>query len=187
MIKDTLLLVDDNLSNLAVLFDHLDTAGYHVLVADNGIDAVEQTVADHPDLILLDVRMPAMDGYETCRAIKANAVVANIPIIFLSALADTDDRLKGFEAGGVDYVTKPVDAQEVVARIRTHIMLARLQRELTTMNEQLEETVSARTVELNVEIEQRRQQEIEKEQLLGLVREQNQQLFHFTNQLLQAR
>ncbi|MGB1249018.1 MAG: response regulator [Candidatus Promineifilaceae bacterium] len=185
--KHTLLVVDDNLANLAVLFDYLDSEEYHILAAGNGIDAVELAAQARPDLILLDVRMPGMNGYETCRAIKANPDIANTPILFLSALTDTDDRLMGFEAGGVDYITKPVNAADVLARIRTHITLATLQQVLITTNEQLEETVTAKTAELQAEIELRCQQQLEKEQLLRLLQEQNQQLYSFTSQLLQTR
>lgn len=185
--NETILLVDDQPRNLAVLFDHLDTLGYHTLVADNGIDAVEQAALQLPDLILLDVRMPGMDGYETCRALKANPAVAAVPVIFLSALADTADRLKGFEAGGVDYVGKPIEIADVTARIQTHLTLARLQRELTLANEHLEALVAERTAELEMEIAQRERQKAEKEQLLQLVREQNQQLFRFTKELLKTR
>ncbi len=184
---ETILLVDDNPGNLAVLFDHLDKIGYHILVTDNGIDAVEQTADSPPDIILLDVRMPGMNGYETCRAIKANEASADIPIIFLSALTENDDRLRGFDAGGVDYITKPINVEEVTARVQTHLTLARLQRQLSTSNEQLEAVIRQQTGELHAEIERRKQQEAEKETLLNLLREQNQQLYYFTNQLLQTR
>lgn len=185
--NETILLVDDNPSNLALLFDHLDKIGYHILVTDNGIDAIEQSAESPPDLILLDVRMPGMNGYETCRAIKANVESADVPVLFLSALDDTDDRLRGFLAGGVDYITKPIQVEEVTARVQTHLKLARLQKELSQTNEQLEATISERTSELNAEIERRKQQETEKESLLRLLRDQNQQLYQFTNHLLQAR
>lgn len=183
----SILLVDDNPSNLAILFDHLDQLGYHVLVADNGIDAVEQVATAPPDLILLDVRMPGMDGIETCRAIKANENSADIPIIFLSALVDTDDRLKGFAAGGVDYIPKPLNVEEATARIKTHLTLAQLRHQLAAANQQLATTVNEQTTELKTEIVRRRQQEAEKEALLRIVREQNQQLISFTAELLAAR
>lgn len=185
--KTTLLLVDDNPANLAFLFDHLDDAGYDVVVKDNGIDAVEAAAQSPPDLILLDVRMPGMDGYETCRALKANEQSADAPVIFLSAYDDADDRLKGFEAGGVDFISKPIDIFEVSARIDTHIALARTRRELRALNAQLEETVAARTAQLEAEIGRRRRSETEKEELVRIVREQNTQLFRFTEHLLQSR
>lgn len=190
----TLLLVDDNPANLAVLYDHLQTQGYRVLVTDNGIDAVEQVNDVRPDLVLLDVRMPGMDGYETCRAIKSNKENANLPIMFLSALSDLDDRLKGFEAGAVDYVTKPLDALEVAARIRTHVTVGQLQQQLADQNEKLEEMVVSRTAELQTanhslqsEIKRTRQQQREKARLLTLLEEQNQQLRSFTDWLLKSR
>lgn len=183
----TILLVDDNLNNLALLFDHLKNLGYNIIVADNGIDAIEQAVESTPDLILLDVRMPGMSGYEACRAIKMNRESADIPILFLSALTDMDDRLKGFAAGGVDYITKPIHVQEVSARVATHLRLAHLQKESLYANEQLEAKITERTDALETEIERRKQQESQKEALLTLLRDQNQHLYQFTNQLLQSR
>lgn len=189
-----ILLVDDAPANLAVLFDHLETLGYHILVSDNGIEAVEQAARIVPDLILLDVRMTGMDGYETCRAIKANEASAAIPVLFLSALVDSDDRLKGFEAGGVDYISKPIEVEEVTARIRMHLKLAHLQQQLTLANKQLEERVVRRTAELETanlalqaEIKERRHRQQENEQLLTLLQEQNQQLNHLMGWMLQSR
>lgn len=194
MMPNKILIVDDAPANLAILFNHLRLLNYHVLVSDNGIDAVEQAARIVPDLILLDVRMQGMDGYETCRALKANQASASIPILFLSALTDTDDRLKGFEAGGVDYITKPVDVEEVAARIKTHLQIAHLQRQLAMVNEQLEEKVAARTAELELanaslqaEIKERYQRQRENEQLLTLLQEQNQQLSYFMSWMLQSR
>ncbi|MEM7114684.1 MAG: response regulator [Chloroflexota bacterium] len=184
--KNTILLVDDNPNNLAVLYDALDEQGYRVLVTDNGIDAIERVTETSPDLILLDIRMPGLDGYETCRAIKANPLAASIPIIFLSTLTDTDDRLKGFEAGAVDYVTKPINPLEVIARVQTHVALSNLQKQLAAHNEQLEATVNQRTRDLQVEVRERRRQQAEKERLLELLREQNQELQAMVVQILQA-
>jgi DNA-binding response OmpR family regulator/DNA-binding CsgD family transcriptional regulator len=194
IMQSKILIVDDAPANLAVLFNHLRTLSYHVLVSDNGLNAVEQAARILPDLILLDVRMEGMDGYETCRAIKANAASTAIPVLFLSALTDKDDRLKGFEAGGVDYITKPIDVEEVTARIQTHLRLAYLQQRLTLANEQLEERVIARTAELEAanlalqaEVKERRQRQQENEQLLALLQEQNQQLNHLMSWMLQSR
>lgn len=192
--NNTILLVDDNPSNLAVLYDHLSQADYKIVVMDNGIDAVEKAIQIQPTLILLDIRMPGMDGYETCRAIKSNQTTADVPIIFLSALNEVNERLKGFQAGGVDFVTKPINVLEVTARVETHITLARLRQALAEANLRLEERVEARTIELQEEIalhqqeiDRRKQAEQEKQQLLHLLREQNKQLHSFTDWMLQSR
>lgn len=182
--KETILLVDDNPTNLTLLFSHLRSLDYYVLVADSGVAAVEQCQRVQPDLILLDVRMPGMNGYETCRAIKAIPETSDIPILFLSALSDLDDRLKGFEAGGVDYITKPLNVHEVTARVRTHLKLAQTQRALSEANKQLAGQVQDRTAELALESQQRRTQEQEKGQLLDLLREQYVQLGTITQQLM---
>ena len=190
----TLLLVDDNPANLAVLYDHLQTQGYRILIADNGIDAVEQVNRERPDLILLDIRMPGMDGYETCRAIKSNPANNNLPIMFLSALADVDDRLKGFEAGGIDYIAKPLNVLEVSARIQTHVTVSQLQAQLASHNARLEALVASRTknleeanASLKIEIARTQEQRREKERLLALLEQQNQQLRRLTEWLLQSR
>lgn len=134
----TLLIVDDQPSNLDVLFHVLDEAGYEVLVAKNGRRALETLKYRKPDLILLDIMMPEMDGFEACKRIKSQPELTSIPIIFMSALSDVTDKLKGFDHGGADYITKPIQHQELLARIETHLKLHRLQQELIASNRQLE-------------------------------------------------
>ncbi len=145
---DTLLIVDDNLKNLKVLLDLLKDHGFDISVARNGEEALERAGRRPPDLILLDVMMPGLDGFETCRRLKANETTREIPIIFMTALTDVESKLKGFEAGGVDYVTKPLEYQEVIARLNTHLTIRRLQQdladknaELQTKNEQLQQAL----------------------------------------------
>lgn len=117
-----ILVVDDQPSNLEVLRGMLADS-YALAFAKNGEQALEAARRHHPDLILLDIMMPGMDGYETCRRLKAEKDLAHIPVIFVTALGETEDEAQGFDAGGVDYITKPVSAAVVRARVRTHIAM----------------------------------------------------------------
>jgi len=128
--KDTLLIVDDVPTNLGILFSYLREFGFNVCVAENGEDALEQIPYTEPDLILLDVMMPGIDGFETCRRLKATEKTRDIPVIFMTALSDTVDKVKGFEIGAVDYITKPVQQEEVLARITAHLTLRKQQKTL---------------------------------------------------------
>jgi DNA-binding response OmpR family regulator/DNA-binding CsgD family transcriptional regulator len=123
--KDIVLIVDDVPDNLAMLSDSLDEQGYVVLVATDGMSAIERLNHVTPDMILLDAMMPGMDGFETCRRIKARKGADHIPVVFMTGLTDTEHVLKGFQSGGIDYVTKPIHPLEVIARIDTHIKNAR--------------------------------------------------------------
>jgi DNA-binding response OmpR family regulator/DNA-binding CsgD family transcriptional regulator len=120
------LIVDDAPENLAMLHEALDVAGYRVLVATDGQVALDRVARLMPDVILLDALMPGLDGFETCRRLKADPASAHIPVVFMTGLTDTDHILHGFRAGGVDYVTKPLKPSEVLARIATHLRNARL-------------------------------------------------------------
>ena len=111
-----ILIVDDTPANLAVMVDCLETQGFRVLVAQDGEEGVRRAEFVRPDLILLDVMMPGLNGFAACRRLKANAATRDIPVIFMTALADTESKIAGFAAGGVDYVTKPFEAAEVLAR-----------------------------------------------------------------------
>ncbi len=117
----TILLAEDDASNVRFLRMVLEESGYNLIVAENGNKALEITKNEKPDLILLDIMMPEMDGFEVCRNLKASPGTIGIPVIFLTARTNTEDIVKGFEVGGVDYVTKPFSAHELLARIRTHI------------------------------------------------------------------
>jgi len=147
--EGTILVVDDTPSTLGMIRTALGNAGYEVLVATNGEKALKRATSTLPDLILLDIIMPGMDGYETCQRLKAHEKTKAIPVIFLSALEKTFDKVKDFEVGAVDYVTKPIETAELLARVRTHLTIHRLQQELQEMNATLEEKVQARTAELS--------------------------------------
>lgn len=143
-----ILIVDDVPANLSVAVDYLEEQGLEVGVAQDGFEALERTRFLRPDLILLDVMMPGIDGFETCRRLKAEPELADIPVIFMTALADTDSKLAGFQAGGVDYVTKPFQVTELGARVRTQLELSALRRHLACQNQTLEREVERRTREL---------------------------------------
>lgn len=146
-----ILVVDDTPANLGVLVDHLEMHGYEVLVALGGEEALDRLRYAQPDLILLDVMMPGMDGFETCRRLKANAQTCDIPVIFMTALTNLESKVSAFGAGGVDYVTKPFQIEELVARVRTHIALRKAQMELLEQKSSLEAEVLARhTVEASL-------------------------------------
>ncbi len=125
-----ILIVDDLPADLGVLFGVLDGAGYEVLVATSGEGALARLAYMQPDLILLDVNMPGLDGYETCRQLKADARWREVPVLFLTAQDDPVDKVRGFEAGAVDYITKPLHTEEVLARVRTHLQIRWLQQAL---------------------------------------------------------
>lgn len=127
---DSILIVDDTPANVHVLLNCLGDAGYRLHVAEDGEEALAQTAQTAPDLILLDVMMPGLDGFETCRRLKAAPTTRDVPVIFMTALHDTPDKLAGFRAGAVDYLTKPVQHEEALARVATHLALRRARREL---------------------------------------------------------
>ncbi len=153
----TVLVVDDTPTNVGVLLEMLGRAGWRVLVARDGDSALEQAQYARPDLVLLDVMMPGIDGFETCRRLKRDARTAGIPVIFMTALDDLQDKVKGFEAGGCDYVVKPFEHEEILIRVRTHLQLQQLRRALEDSNLALESRVNERTAELQAalaEVEQ---------------------------------
>lgn len=137
----TILIVDDNPANLGVLSDALDQAGYEVWVAKSGRVALDRVKFAQPDLILLDVMMPDIDGFETCRQLQADPKTRPIPIIFMTALSDTENKLEGFALGAVDYITKPFQQEEVMARVKLHLKLHELAEKLEEKNTQLEQKV----------------------------------------------
>lgn len=126
-----ILIVDDNPTNLSVLSHTLKSAGFNIRVAMDGESAIELVNCEPPDLILLDVQMEALDGFETCSRLKANPDTQKIPIIFITALADPQAKIKGFAVGAVDYITKPFYAAEVIARVSVHLQLSFLTRQVT--------------------------------------------------------
>jgi len=136
--NEALLLVDDNPTNLQVLYQTLETTGCKLLVAKNGESALSIAQKASPDLILLDIMMPGIDGFEVCRRLKNDPATANIPVIFLSALTDTKDKVQGLQLGAVDYVSKPFQPDEVIARVNTHLTIHRLKREVEKKKDALE-------------------------------------------------
>jgi sigma-B regulation protein RsbU (phosphoserine phosphatase) len=135
---ESILLVDDNPTNLQVLFQTLEGVGCKLLIAKNGEMALSIAGKALPDLILLDIMMPDIDGYEVCRQLKTNRATSGIPVIFLSALGDTEDKVKGLQLGAVDYITKPFQPDEVIARVNTHLTIHRLKRVVESQKDQLE-------------------------------------------------
>ncbi len=139
--KGTILIVDDNSANLGVLSDALSQEGFEVRVAKSGKMALERVKYAQPDLILLDVMMPEIDGFETCRRLQANPETKQIPIIFMTALSDTANKVEGFQLGAVDYITKPFQQEEVLARVKLHLKLHTLADKLEEKNTLLEQKV----------------------------------------------
>lgn len=147
-----ILAVDDVPANLDVLLETLEEAGYEVLVANDGETALGVAANARPDLILLDVMMPGIDGFETCRRFKADPSLREVPVIFLTARDDIESVVEGFDTGGIDYVVKPFEKREVLARIRTHLERDRLSRDLAELNAHLEDLVLERTRQLRLKV-----------------------------------
>lgn len=143
-----ILIVDDNHNNLKVLSHALKNAGWTVAIAKNGETALKQVKHTPPALILLDVMMPGMDGFEACKRLKGDPETTDIPVIFMTALSDTVDKVKGLSIGAVDYVTKPFQTEEVLARVSIHYQLRSLTKQLKDHNQRLEREVAERTAQL---------------------------------------
>ena len=152
-----ILIVDDTPTNLDVISEALNDAGYTVAIATSGERALKQLERRSPDLILLDVMMPGIDGFETCQRLKANPKTCDIPVIFMTALSDADSKIKGFEVGAVDYITKPFQEREVLARVKTHL-------QLSFLTQNLEQQVS----EKNAQLQASQLQLIQKEKMSAL-------------------
>jgi PAS domain S-box-containing protein len=142
--KGVILIVDDNKAHIELLLNVLENAGFTVLMANNGERAVEIAEYALPNVILLDVLMPKMDGFETCRRLKINALTQDIPVIFLTAAAKKGDKVKGLSVGAVDYITIPIESEEVLARVNIHLRLRNLTKSLKEQNEHLEKEISKR-------------------------------------------
>ncbi|WP_250657480.1 hybrid sensor histidine kinase/response regulator [Alkalimarinus coralli] len=153
-VREQVLLVDDNPQNLKILYDTLDDQHYRLLLANSGDKALSIAEKSKPDLILLDIMMPGMDGYEVCETLKSNPSLKDIPVVFLSALDDVESKVKGFEKGGVDYIAKPFQPREVISRVATQIRLRRLEQALKEKNREL----SADNVEMKKKLEAQREQ-----------------------------
>jgi signal transduction histidine kinase len=129
-----ILVIEDNLINVTILLEQLNLFGYKTLIAEDGEVGIKRAMFARPDLILLDIMMPGIDGYETCRQLKENPKTKDIPIIFVTALTATKSRVKGFEYGAVDYITKPFQQEEVIARIQTHLTIQEQKKKLEELN-----------------------------------------------------
>jgi len=149
-----IMVVDDNPANLKLLEGMLAEQGYRVGSFPSGKLALAAASQKPPGLILLDINMPGMDGYEVCERLKADTKLGGVPVIFLSALSDVEDKIKAFRSGGVDYICKPFQVEEVRARVQTHLKLNQLQKMLQQHNERLEDLVDQRTAELQAALKQ---------------------------------
>ncbi|HIK30102.1 MAG TPA: response regulator [Oscillatoriales cyanobacterium M59_W2019_021] len=157
----TILIVDDNPTNLEILSGTLTDSGWEILVAVDGESAIEQARYAHPDMIVLDVMMPGIDGFETCRRLKADPALRDIPVIFMTALVDTTDKVKGLNLGAVDYITKPFQQEEVLARVKTHLQIRQLTKQL---QQEITERIAAEVAlqQANQELERRVEERTEK-------------------------
>ena len=143
MEKSTILVIDDDPASVNALLKYLHESGFETLIAPSGERALRQLEFAQPDIILLDVCMPGIDGFEVCRRLKQRDATQDIPVIFMTALSDTVDKVKGFEVGGVDYLTKPVQHEEVLARVHTHLTIRNLQRQLQKHTERFQKLAEA--------------------------------------------
>jgi two-component system sensor histidine kinase/response regulator len=142
--ENNAILIVGDIANIGVLFDYLRGFGFRVLAVDDGESALQITEHARPDIILLDVMLPGIDGFETCRRLKERETTQNIPVIFITALANTIDKVRAFALGAVDYVTKPIQSEEVLARVRTHLTIQNLQRRLEEKNARLQKEIAER-------------------------------------------
>src|SRR6516162_1983038 len=152
--QHSILVVDDTPANIGILLDTLSKAGYRVRVASDGESALEQLQYSPPDLVLLDVMMPGMDGFETCRRLRKLPNLEQLPVVFMTALSDIQDKVRAFAAGADDYITKPFQHEEVLARVRVHLARRELECRLAELNCELENRVASRTAELQAALAQ---------------------------------
>ncbi|MBD3562023.1 EAL domain-containing protein, partial [Planktothrix sp. FACHB-1355] len=197
--QELILVVDDHPANLKLLFSFLKSSGFKVLVAENGESAIEKLNEVSPNLILLDIMMPGIDGFETCRRLKASVATKDIPVIFMTALTDNINKIKGLSIGAVDYITKPFQQEEVLARVKLHLKLRSLTKTLEAQNQLLKQEIAARISaetelqKLTQELEQRvaertseltdAMQDLQKTQIQLLQREEKLGRFAFQDSL----
>lgn len=171
--RPLILIIDDNPENLRVAVDLLQAYSFVVRTARDGTRGLRRARLNRPQLILLDIQMPGIDGYETCKRLKADPELADIPVVFMTALSAARDKVRAFEVGGVDYVTKPFEVNELVARVQTHLDLARLRAELTAQNRALQGQVSTQRAHLDAAEASRSAMDQERAQLIEMVRGQS--------------
>jgi len=155
--EPVVLIIDDNPTNLSILVDSLTDFGFETLVARDGETGLNRARLANPDIILLDVMMPGIDGFETCQRLKDELITQDIPVIFMTALSDPADKVRGFEVGGVDYITKPLHQTEVLARVNTHIRIRRQSEQLESQNKRLKE-LTERMLRFNQQLEKKVQE-----------------------------
>ncbi len=148
MPPQTILIVDDEPANLRMMVEHLEVHGFRVLVSQDGISGLRRARYARPDLILLDAILPDLNGFELCRQLKADASTSAIPVIFMTILTIPEDKVKAFAVGGVDYITKPVQWEEVLARVTTHLRICALTHKLQQANYALEKKMSEHAAEM---------------------------------------
>lgn len=142
--SDLILIIDDNATYRKVLVKILEQENFKTFECKNGYQGIEKALKIQPNLILLDIKMPEINGFETCIEIKKNSAIANIPIIFMTSLDDLEYKIKGLKIGGVDYITKPFQPEEVLYRVKIHLKLVNINKTLSHKNKQLEAEVKAR-------------------------------------------
>jgi DNA-binding response OmpR family regulator/DNA-binding CsgD family transcriptional regulator len=211
--KRLILIVEDNIATLDLLVKHLSGNGFETVTARSGRMALQRARRVHPDLILLDVMLPDLDGFDVCRQLKSDSCICDIPVVFMTVLSESEAILRGFEVGGADYIAKPFQPPEVIARVSAHVAPYRLQRALeaeiqrreasenelrrlytalqrakNNLEQKVEELTHAlaeANAALNAELAQRQQQRLEKESLFEIIRRQSQQLNALTLSLAQ--
>jgi len=169
--KSLIMIIDDEAENIEFLRDLLDQFGFNLLVASNWNDALRLLEDSLPDIILLDVLMPEMDGFEVCRRIKENKKTRDIPILFMTALTDPVNKVTGLELGGADYITKPFQKEEVLTRLKTHFVMRQLQLQLQKTRQTLDDEVSFRTRELTKSNEQLKKELIEQKRMEKILKQ----------------
>lgn len=191
--KGVILVVDDTSANVAVLIELLHDEDYIIHEAHDGQEALDLVVTAAPDLILMDINMPRLNGFEACRRLKANPATQNIAVVFISAWGELDDKINGFKAGGVDYITRPFQVEEVIARVRTHITIAQQHRQIMALNrlkDQLVRTVShdlknpLTGVRGYADLLVDEENPVERQRMIVLIRRSADRMYHLINNLL---
>jgi DNA-binding response OmpR family regulator/DNA-binding CsgD family transcriptional regulator len=178
----SVLIIDDNPDNLRVAVDHLEAYSIVVRTALDGVTGIRRAQGSSIRLILLDVEMPGIDGYETCKRLKADPELASIPVIFMTSRAAVEDKIRAFEVGAVDYVTKPFEARELLARVQTHLHLNVLQEKLARQNEELEGQVADERLNLKAALAGREALDSDRGALIEMVGRQSEELRRLTTQ-----